>query len=282
MIVELIILIGLLLGSYTDIKTREIPDTLSFSLIFLGIAIALCTSISFWSYKPLLASALGLACGTLIGLVSYYTGQWGGGDAKILMGMGSLIGLDIFILGKGFPLLGTFLVNLVIAGAIYGIFWLLSLAVKHWHTFRIEFREARRKSKIIKFRIALLALIVLFTAVVFILKPDLLITFLLYLILLFAMIFLYMSIIIKTIEKTCLIKKISVKKLTEGDWIVEKVKLKNAAKHIYTKTGITTQGIQMLKRSGKKTITVKEGIPFVPSFLLAYLITLALGNWLPF
>jgi hypothetical protein len=88
--------------------------------------------------------------------------------------------------------------------------------------------------------------------------------------------------IIKTVEKTCLLKKIEVKNLTEGDWVLDKIKLKNADKYIYTKTGITEKGIKMLQKSSKKTVLVKEGIPFVPSFLFAYVLTLFFGNWFLF
>ncbi len=288
MIIELIILLGLVLGSYADIKTREIPDTLSFSLIFLGIATAVCSSILLWSYRPLLGSIIGLAAGVLIGLIAYYTGQWGGGDAKVLMGVGCLIGINIFTIGKDFPIFGVFMINIILIGAIYGLIWLLGLAIKNYHTFRPAFREARRRTNIVRLRIVLLLAVVIFTIIVFIVKPDFLIITLIYLILVMAVILTYLSIIIKTIEKTCLIKKINVSKLTEGDWIIEKIKFKSkkeqkdADKYIYTKTGISTEGIKMLKKTGKKTITVKEGIPFLPSFLIAYVLLLILRNWIHF
>jgi prepilin peptidase CpaA len=288
MVIELIILVGLALGSYTDLKTREIPDTLSFSLIFLGLATALGASIFFWSYKPLLTAALGFAAGAAVSLLAYYTGQWGGGDAKILMGIGSLIGVNVFAPGKEFPLLGLFLINLVLMGAAFGLLWILGLAARNWHKFREAFREARRKTNIVWLRVALLSLVVIFTVIAFVFRPNFIIITFTYLLLVFAALFLYLSIIIRTVEKTCLIKKIKTYRLTEGDWIVEKIKFKSrkedrdAGKYIYTKTGITLEGIKLLKKSGKKTITVKEGMPFLPSFLLAYILTIAVGYWLPF
>ncbi|MFA6072511.1 MAG: A24 family peptidase [Candidatus Woesearchaeota archaeon] len=281
MIVVLICLIALAYGSYTDIKTREIPDTLSIGMIFLGFAIAIGITIASWSYKPLLASLVGFVVCVLIGIAFYYTGQWGGGDAKVLMGLGSLIGINVFMLNQGIPELGLFFINLILFGAFYGIVWLLSLAIINWHLFRPAFREARRNAKMIRLRIIFLGLVVLFTLFVLILKPDFMISIIVYLILLFAVISLYLFLLIKTVEKTCLLKKIKISKLTEGDWVVEKVNMKNANKFIYTKIGITAKGIKMLKSSGKKNILVKEGIPFVPNFLIAYIATLAIGNWIP-
>jgi len=280
MILSIISIVALAYGSYTDIKTREIPDTLSLGLIYLGIVLSLGASIFLWSYKPILSSLIGFALGAILGLLFYYTGQWGGGDAKMIMGLGSIMGFDIFTLTQGIPEFALFIVNLVLFGALYGVLWLFGLAIKNWKIFRQEFREARRKSNIIKLRIIFLSLVLLFSAIVFLLKPDFFVIVALYLILLFAVLSLYLFMIVKTVEKTCLLKKIDVKKLTEGDWVLDKVKLKNADKYIYTKTGITEKGIKMLLKSKKKTIMVKEGVPFVPSFLLAYLITMLLGNWM--
>jgi len=36
-IIVTIVLIGLIIGSYTDLKTREVPDWLNFSLVAIGI-----------------------------------------------------------------------------------------------------------------------------------------------------------------------------------------------------------------------------------------------------
>jgi Flp pilus assembly protein protease CpaA len=280
MILILIALVALLYGSYTDIKTREIPDTLSIGLIFLGISIATGTSISIWSYKPILSSLVGFAIGSAVGLLFYYTGQWGGGDAKFLMGLGSLIGIDVFALSNGIPDFGVFLLNLVIFGAVYGLVWIIWLALKNWKIFRPEFRIARREKRMIRIRIIMLSIILLFTVIVIFSNVDFMIMVAIYLLLFFLVVSMYMYMVIKVVEKTCLTKKIEISKLTEGDWIVEKVKLKNAYKYIYTKTGICEQGIKMLKKSKRKTIIVKEGVPFLPSFLLAYLGLLAFGNWI--
>lgn len=279
MILSVISLVALLYGSYIDIKTREIYDTLSIGLVYLGIAIAVGASILLWSYRPLLSSLIGFAVGAAIGLAFYYSGQWGGGDAKMLMGLGSIIGIDVFSLNAGIPDFAILIINIVLFGAIYGVIWIFWLALRNWKEFRIEFRERRRKSNIIRIRYVFLSLVFLFSVIVLVIRPDFIIIMLIYFIFLFSVLTLYLFMIIKSVEKSCLLKKIEVKNLTEGDWVLDKVKLKNADKYIYTKTGITEKGIKMLQKSKIKNVLVKEGIPFVPSFLIAYIFLLLLGNW---
>jgi prepilin signal peptidase PulO-like enzyme (type II secretory pathway) len=92
----------------------------------------------------------------------------------------------------------------------------------------------------------------------------------------------YLWIVIKAVEKSCMFKYVTPDKLTEGDWIAKDVRYNG--KYI---TGPKDLGIekkqilvlQKLYRAGKiKNILIKEGIPFVPSFLLGWIMTLSLGN----
>ena len=81
----------------------------------------------------------------------------------------------------------------------------------------------------------------------------------------------------KVVEKNCMYKKINVNKLTEGDWITESIYHKG--KLIYNKNspGVTKQEISIIKRI-KQNVIVKEGIPFIPAFLIAFLVTIIIGN----
>ena len=90
---HVIILVALIVGSITDFKKREVPDALNYSLIAIGIAFGLISSIFTWSPWPVLSSIGGLAGGYLFGALMFYTGQWGGGDSKMMMALGALLGL---------------------------------------------------------------------------------------------------------------------------------------------------------------------------------------------
>ena len=72
-----------------------------------------------------------------------------------------------------------------------------------------------------------------------------------------------------------MIKEIQVNSLTPGDWILNK---EIRSKFKISNLGIEPEQIIALKKSKIKTIQVKEGIPFAPSFLLAYLVTMLSGN----
>ncbi|MBC8444383.1 prepilin peptidase, partial [Candidatus Woesearchaeota archaeon] len=99
----IICIIALIIGSFTDIKTREVPDWLNYSLIFTGLSIHLIYSIIFWDFSFIIKSFLGFLTFFIMGNLMYYSGQWGGGDSKMIMGLGALIGLELninnFILG---------------------------------------------------------------------------------------------------------------------------------------------------------------------------------------
>ena len=85
----------------------------------------------------------------------------------------------------------------------------------------------------------------------------------------------------KVVEETMMIKSMHVSKITEGEWIRKEVKVKG--KVICgpkDKLGVSTKQIAELKKHKIKTVTVKQGIPFIPGFLLGYLVIMLVGNWI--
>src|SRR4051812_39246462 len=83
-------LAGLLIGSVTDLQRREVPDYISFGLIAAAAGIRLLHAIISNDWLQLLIAAIGgLVCFALACLF-FYTGQWGGGDAKMLIALGAL------------------------------------------------------------------------------------------------------------------------------------------------------------------------------------------------
>ena len=79
-----------------------------------------------------------------------------------------------------------------------------------------------------------------------------------------------------------MLKYVLPKQLTEGDWIVKEIKI--GGKYI---TGPKDLGIEkkqinklisLYKKKKVNKILIKEGIPFVPSFFIAYVVTLIFGN----
>ena len=124
-------LIALTIAAYNDIKTTEIPDWLSFSLIFTGIAIRLMHSSIYSKWDYFAYGLLGLALMSVLGNIMYYSRQWGGGDAKIAMGLGVIFGTTPSFLDTGIPFLLVIFINIIFFGALYGLAWSVYLALKH-------------------------------------------------------------------------------------------------------------------------------------------------------
>ena len=74
-----------------------------------------------------------------------------------------------------------------------------------------------------------------------------------------------------------MVKQISSKDLVEGDWLYTKIKVGNKVIEPNWQ-GLTVKQVKLLKKT-KRKIWVKEGIPFVPAFLFAFIILLILWNY---
>ena len=268
----------LLIGSYTDFKTREVPDWVNFGLIGIGFGVNLLFSIVYWKINFILASAIGFGIFFAIAWLMFQFGQWGGGDSKMLMGLGALFGIDF--LAKRFFLV-HFLANALIIGALYGILWSIFLIFKNKKKFIKVFKSSMKNKKVVltkKIILALFIILILFSAVI----PDSFMRLmLLYLAIVIALTF-YLWIVVKAVESSCMLKYVKPQQLTEGDWIAKEVKIDGKYITGPKDLGIEKKNIRKLielyKKGKVKKILIKEGIPFVPSFFIAYVITLAYGN----
>ena len=285
MLIIIICLIALIVGMITDFKTREVPDWLNFSLIFSGIGINLIATIIYSNWSFIINSLVGLAFGVVIALIMFYGGQWGGGDSKMIMGLGALLGLNI----SKFQLLPifnsffvSFFVNMLLIGSIYGLIWISVLAVKNRKKIVKKFKELRHERIFVRIRWVFLFLLLTIIVIMFL---DLgLMKFYLIGFILAAFFIAYLWNFVKAVEEISMIKKVNVEELTEGDWIVKDIIVNKKRICGPKDLGISRKQIKALlklKQNGKiKKITIKEGIPFIPSFLLAFIVTIILGNLL--
>ena len=72
---------------------------------------------------------------------------------------------------------------------------------------------------------------------------------------------------------------IDTKKLVDGDWIAEDIIINN--KLIYSKKslGVTKKQIEQIQKH-KKKVLIKDGIAFIPAFLIGTIISILLGNFI--
>ena len=272
-----IAIIWLIFASISDLKTREVPDWISFSLTIIAIAFLLIQAINENDYKLLISPLIFGTIFTIIAFVMYYTKQWGGGDTKLLIPLGIIFStypekLLNYLnpeLNIQFPII--LLINIFVIGTIYSLFFSFYLAVKNKNSFLKEFKKNEfKKEKMI----AIVLAIALTVIALYLSYPENILLFLLSLIILITP---YLISFVKSVEKSCMYEKISTSKLTEGDWIAKDI-YKNK-KLILSKNniGVTKEQINFIKKI-KKEILVKNGLPFVPSFLIAVIISLILGD----
>ena len=276
-ILIIIAIIVLLFACITDLKIKEVPDWLSYGLIFSAFSIRLIASITYNNYLYFIYAIIGFSAMFILGTLFYYTRQWGGGDTKLLMGLGVVFASKpYFTPDNKIPFLAILLFNILIIGAFYGIIWSLFLMFKNWERFRIRFK-IRLKNQTVKLWEKIIAVTVFMNiAIMFILKDNFTRMALIILNGLI-IVYLYLWIAIRSIESLSMYKTIAIEKLREGDWIAKNIH-KNE-KLIYERnSGISKEGIEKLIKANIKKITIKEGIPFVPPFLLGLILSIITGK----
>ena len=124
-----IVLVASAIGAYTDFRTGEIFDYITYPLIGIGILLnafeLFLGNFVAWQYFALGAAVF------VLGYIAYFAGKIGGGDVKLFVG----IALVLPFFGESFFPLNVFLINALFAAAILavigvGIYYLLKYAKK--------------------------------------------------------------------------------------------------------------------------------------------------------
>jgi Flp pilus assembly protein protease CpaA len=252
-------LVWLVFAAVCDLRKREVPNWLSFSLIAFALAYRAFYATAADDWWFLLFGLIGFGIFFALAYLFYYARMFGGGDAKLLMGLGavlpfeSLYGLEMNAIG--------FLFVLFAVGAIYNIIYGTGLACFNWKSYRKELANNIKGTS----KKWLILFVVFGVASYFVLNGRTgLIIGLMFLIL--PLLFVFM----KALEKSCMIKFVSPDKLTDGDWIERDIKVGNQVikKSVH---GLSAEEVKMLKRAGKKVL-IREGMPFAPAFLIAWIV----------
>jgi Flp pilus assembly protein protease CpaA len=222
--------LAICIATIIDIKKREVPDTLTFSLIFLGLILGIVSSVFSLSFIPLVSSIAGLIFGYIVGSALFYTGQWGGGDAKMLMGLGALWGLPIItLIREGFlvneiPALLLLFIGIFLAGLVYGLVVVFIKIICKFKTFSkafytISHQEPYNYVRWIIFSVGALCILGgLFFKVI---EIQLLFAFL-------ALCFIlgyYLFLSVKVVEKKLFIKEVPIETITEGEWVAKEISI---------------------------------------------------------
>lgn len=265
LMMELIILITcaimLIIATGYDLKWRYVPDYASYSFIAIAIILRILYAQEQNDYTLLLWTLPATAILFGIGYLMYKSGLWGGGDVKIITSVAILLAK---FPNETIPMFSDFFLNLLIMGAVYSYPATMIIARKIKKT-------KTEKALIITGLIIMIATITLnnglmSTLIGFSILIGLSLPFL------------------KRIEKELFIKEANMKTLMDGDWLVNEVRVgKKVIKP--KKEGLSVKEAEQIKKwwsNGqlKKKPLIKEGIAYLPAFLITYIITILSGNLL--
>ncbi|MCK5043757.1 prepilin peptidase [Candidatus Pacearchaeota archaeon] len=267
MFLVVLALIWIIFASIQDLKKREVANWISFSLIIFALAFRFFYSLFFganYGFAFFYQGLIGLGIFIILGNLFYYGRIFAGGDAKLMMAMGAILpfsesfytNLKIFIL---------FFVIFFFVGAFYGFIISIILSLKNFKKFRKEFSKQITKNK--KIVCLLMVVGIIFMVLGFI-------ECILFIVGIFIFILPYFYIYAKSVEESCMVKKIKTIQLAEGDWLCHGLKI--GRKFIKpTWNGVSKEEIRIIKKKYKET-KIKQGIPFVPVFLISFAILVLL------
>lgn len=268
-------LIAIIFAVIQDLRTREIANWLTFSLIAFALAYRAIYSIYSNNFMFFMYGLFGVIVFVVLGYFFYYSRVFAGGDAKLLFGLGAVFPyeslFDYAYYGLGFILL------LFTGGVVYTLLYSLFLIKKNYASFRKSFLEQIGKKKYFFVFSLLLAILVYLTKSSY--DSPLILGIFAGFVLLSPLLFAY----VRAVERSCMVQFISPDKLTEGDWLERDVSV-NGKLIRKNFAGLNFNEILLLRKKGKKVL-IKTGVPFAPAFLIAFLAMVYLlrySSWKPF
>ena len=259
-----------------DIRTREIANWISFSLIVFALGFRFFYSLFQGdNFSFFYNGAIGLGIFLALGNILYYGKVFAGGDAKLMIALGTILPSSPQILSN-FKIFLNFIAIFLFIGFFYILLSSGVLCLKHFKAFRKEFSEQLRKNKTAMLLMVLFSILLLclgFLENLFLILG--------------ALIFFssYLYLYSKAVDEACMIKKIKSKYLREGDWLYSDLRLKD--RKLKAKwEGVSSKDIEEIKKKYKE-VKIRQGIAFSPVFLISFImfVILTLLNvklWNPF
>lgn len=256
-------LVWIIFATIQDLRTREIANWLSFSLIIFAIGFRFFYSVfSETGFEFFYEGLIGLGIFFIIGNLLYYGKIFAGGDTKLMIALGAILPFSLNFLDN-IKIFILFFILFFLAGSVYGLIYSLTLMSRNFSRFKLEFKKVFRNYKDKIYFIMFVALF--FMAFGFSQKEFFYLG-------VFIFIMPYFYVYARSVDESCMIKKLKAKYLREGDWLYEDIKIgKKTIKADWA--GISDKNIKLLKTKFKnKKILVRQGIPFTPVFLITFII----------
>ncbi len=248
-------LVGFIIAALQDLKRREVDNWLNLFLFFSGFVYVL-YQVFYYNEISFLVN-FGFLSFVMISLayLFYFSKVFAGGDCKLLFAATPVLVSFDFMSSMQNVLF--FCLTIFFVGAIYGIFWIGGLFIKDFSKNRKDFFVLVKKNYIylvISFVFLILGIFEKSFLVLFFLSCFLAFVF-------FAS---------KVVEKNSLIRGVFSKELKEGDWLENDLVFRGR-KIKASFEGLSLEDINFLKNY-KKSIKIKEGIPYAPVFVFSWVI----------
>jgi Flp pilus assembly protein protease CpaA len=254
-------LVYIIFAVIQDLKTREIANWLTFSLVIFSLGFRFFYSLFEQDgFSFFLNGIVGFGIFFVLGNLFYYARVFAGGDAKLMIALGAVLPISVNLSSNIFNFV-TFLLIFLFSGFAYILIASVVLCVKNFKSFVNEFRKQMKKNKKLMFVIDILG-------IVFLLLGFVNLSFLAFGVLTLFISYLYLF--SKSIDEVCMIRKIQSIHLREGDWLYSDVKIgRNTIKASWD--GLSKKDIIEIKKKYKQT-KIRQGIPFSPNFLISFIL----------
>lgn len=260
-------LVWLIFASIQDLKKREVANWLNFSLIIFALGFRIFHSLFTNDFNFLYQGLFGLAVFFAIGNFLYYGRMFAGGDAKLMIALGAIIPFSESFSTNSILFASFFLVFMFVGG-FYGMGWSLYLPFNNIKGYKEDFSRLFKQNR--RINLFLMFVGILIMALGFYESS-------LFYIGIFFFVLPYLYVHARAVDESCLVREVKPNELVEGDWLFKSIKIGN--KTIKAKwEGLTEEQIKAIKKR-KNKVKIRQGIPFVPVFLMSFLIMLYFYNY---
>ncbi|MBS3071028.1 prepilin peptidase [Candidatus Pacearchaeota archaeon] len=253
--------VWLVFASVHDLRKRVVFNWLSFSLIIFALGFRFFYSLfSEQDFGFFYQGLIGLGIFFVLGNLFYYGKFFGGGDAKLIIALGPVIAFSESFF-TNVVVFATFFMLFLFSGGLYGLSWSVYFYFRDRKKLKPEFKKQFNKIRVASIFVMFLGILIMvfgffevlffyFGATIFVLP--------------------YLYVYSKAIDEVSLVKNLDVKKLEEGDWLYRDIKVgKKVIKASWE--GLTKKDINEIKKK-HKSVMIRQGIPFVPVFLISFLL----------
>ena len=203
-------------ASIQDLKHREVANWLNFSLLGFALLFRLSESWMSGNWNYLFYGIVGMAVLFVIANMFYYIRAFAGGDAKLLWAIGAILPYNSW--QSVWILLLGFLILFMIIGVLYTLVYTIILLRRNPAKFSKEFMKNFRKLRIWLFVSWIICLLLILFGFF---MDDIVWYFGAILVFWLPLLYIYL----KAIETACLVSLVDYRKLREGDWLENPIRI---------------------------------------------------------